>query len=380
MQLQKLREDIDRIDKELVRLFAERMEVAAGVAKYKKEVGKPITDAGRERQKLAELAKMAPEEHVAATEALYSMIFELSRAYQRKLISGENEMKHKVQKAMEETSKLFPERAIVACQGVEGAYSQQACEKLISHPNIMYFNSFDGVFSAIESGLCQYGVLPLENSTAGSVNKIYDLMMKYDFSIVKSTRLKVDHSLLANRGAKLSDIKEVYSHEQALAQCEGFLKGLGGVKVIPCENTAMAAQKVHDSGRQDVAAISSRSCAELYGLSCICENIQDSGSNFTRFICISKKLEIYPGADKTSIMMVLRNRPGALYKVLSRFFALGINLIKLESRPLPNSDFEFMFYFDLEASVYSDKFLAMFDEVEEMCSTFRYLGSYTEAV
>jgi chorismate mutase/prephenate dehydratase len=263
---------------------------------------------------------------------------------------------------------------------VEGAFSQQACEKIFSSPHILYFNSFEGVFSAIDKGLCRYGILPLENSSAGSVNKIYDLMMKYNFSIVRSTRLKVDHCLLVNPGVKLKDIKEILSHDQAFAQCQDFLKTMENVKISSCDNTAAAAKYLYESGRADAAALSSRNCAELYGLDCLQESVQDQGSNYTRFICISKKLEIFPGADITSIMMVLPHKPGSVYKVLARFYALGINLIKLESRPLPNSDFEFMFYFDLDVSVYSDAFKQIFGDLEELCVSMKYLGSYTEAV
>ncbi|MBQ3403797.1 MAG: prephenate dehydratase, partial [Oscillospiraceae bacterium] len=269
---------------------------------------------------------------------------------------------------------------MVACQGVEGAYSQLACERIFQACSIMYFSSFEGVFAAVEQGLCRYGILPLENSTAGSVNRIYDLMMKHEFYIVRSSRVKVDHCLLANKGAKKSNIKEIFSHEQAISQCAGFLRGMKDVKVTPCENTAMAAKKVFESGRMDMAALSSRNCAEIYGLECLEQSVQDQGSNFTRFICISKTPEIYPGANRTSLMVVVPNKPGALYKVLSRFNALGINLIKLESRPLPNSDFEFMFYFDLETSVYSDSLGRVFDDLSNVVTSIKYLGTYSELV
>ena len=269
---------------------------------------------------------------------------------------------------------------MVACQGVEGAYSQIACEKIFKNPFIMYFKNFDGVFNAIEQGLCQYGILPLENSTAGSVKKVYDLMIQHNFSIVRTYRLKVDHNLLANPGAEISDIREIYSHEQAINQCSDFLKQLPGVKIIPVENTAVAAQMVCKSGRTDVAALSSRSCAELYGLNCLAASVQDKGNNRTRFICISKNLEIYPGSDKTSIMMVLSHRPGALYKVLARLYVLGINVTKLESRPIPDRDFEFMFYFDLDTSIYSEEFVQLMCELDDLCEEFKYLGSYTEVV
>jgi chorismate mutase/prephenate dehydratase len=263
---------------------------------------------------------------------------------------------------------------------VEGAFSQLACEKLFSYPNIMFCNSFESVFSAIDAGLCRYGVLPLENSTAGSINKVYDLMMKHRFYIVRSVRLKVDHNLLAKKGATLSGIKEIYSHAQAISQCANFLSSLPGVKVIECENTAKAAQLVAESERTDIAALSSRYCAELYGLVTLKSAVQDQGNNYTRFICISKDLEIFPGADKTSLMLSVPHKPGSLYRVLSRFYALGINLNKLESRPIPDRDFEFMFYFDLDTPVYSDAFTQLIGELESSCDDFRYLGSYGEVV
>lgn len=380
MDLKDLREQIDSIDNEIVRLFQERMKVAAGVAEYKKANGKAILDKARERQKLNDIVEKTDEDFKSYMHVLYSLIFELSRSYQGRLINDGTGLQKRIEDAVENTEKLFPKRAEVACQGVEGAYSQIACEKLFAMPNIMYFNSFEGVFAAIDQGLCRYGVLPIENSTAGSVNKIYDLMIKYDFSIVRSTRIKVDHNLLAKKGVKLGDIKEIFSHEQAISQCAEFLKKLTDVKVTACENTAMAAKMVAESERSDVAALSSRTCAELYDLACIEEAVQDKGNNHTRFICISKKLEIYPGADKTSIMIMTDHKPGALYKLLSRFYALGINLTKLESRPLPDRDFEFMFYFDLETSVYSPEFITLIGELESSCEQFRYLGSYSEMI
>ena len=380
MELKDYREQIDSIDNDIVRLFQERMNVAGNIARYKKENGMAVLDKSRERSKLAELVGKTDEEFKSYTHVLYSLIFELSRSWQGRMINDTTELQKKIQNAVDNTQKLFPPRAEVACQGVEGAYSQIACEKLFSIPDIMYFNSFESVFAAIDQGLCSYGVLPLENSTAGSVNKIYDLMSRYDFSIVRSVRLKIDHNLLAKKGAELGDIREIYSHEQAINQCSEFLKKLDGVKVTVCENTAAAAKMVAESDRNDIAALSSRSCAELYDLACLAESVQDKGNNYTRFICISKNLEIYPGADKTSIMIMTDHKPGALYKLLSRFYALGINLTKLESRPLPDRDFEFMFYFDLETSVYSPEFITLIGELESSCEQFRYLGSYSEMV
>ena len=380
MDMTDYRKQIDEIDSQLTELFQKRMDTAARIAEYKKANGLPVFDPARERAKLVDVASRVRPEFQGYTESLYSTLFDLSRSYQRKLNSPRNATQKQITEALKTTPQLFPERPFVACQGVEGAYSQHACTRIFKSPNIMYFASFEGVFRAIDQGLCKYGVLPLENSTAGSVNRIYDLMMQYDFHIVRSARIKVDHCLLVNEGTQLSDIKEVISHEQALTQSENFLKTLPGVKVTAVENTAVAARKIMESGRKDLACLSSRDCAELYGLKCLKAGVQDSGSNFTRFICISKDLEIYPGADRTSIMLALPHRPGSLYNALGRLYALGINLIKLESRPLSGSDFEFMFYFDLETSVYSEEFMQVFADIEGMCSTYKYLGSYTEVV
>ena len=380
MELKELRQEIDKIDDSLVELFRARMEVAAKIADCKKGEGIPILVPAREREKLQDVAQKAGPEMANYTRVLYSMLFELSRSYQSKRSGSVSPLYDAITRSIEQTPKLFPQAPMVACQGVEGAYSQIACEKIFKNPFIFYFKNFEAVFNAIDQGMCQYGILPIENSTAGSVKKVYDLMIQHNFSIVRTFRLKVDHNLLVNPGTSLSDIKEIYSHEQAISQCGDFLQSLTGVNVIPVANTALAAEMVAQSGRKDVAALSSRACAELYGLECLASSVQDKGNNRTRFICISKNLEIYPGSDKTSIMMILNHKPGALYKVLARLYTLGINVTKLESRPIPDREFEFMFYFDLETSIYSEEFVQLMCELDELCEEFKYLGSYTEVV
>lgn len=380
MDLQELRSQIDQIDDQLIELFVKRMAVSADIGNYKREHNLPVFVPSREREKLADVAQKAGAEMSDYTRVLYSMLFELSRSYQSKCNDTKTALYEQICHAIESTPKLLPAAPMVACQGVEGAYSQIACDKIFKNPLIMYFKNFEGVFTAIEQGLCQYGILPLENSTAGSVKKVYDLMIQHKFSIVRTFRLKIDHNLLANPGASLSSIKEIYSHEQAINQCGDFLQGLSGVKIIPVENTAVAAQIVANSGRTDVAAISSRNCMELYSLCNLSAGIQDRGNNSTRFICISKNLEIYPGADKTSVMMILNHKPGALYRVLARLYTIGINVTKLESRPIPDRDFEFMFYLDLDTSIYSNEFVQLICELDELCEEFTYLGSYSEVV
>ena len=381
MNLEELRAEIDTIDDNLLQDFAQRMNVVGQIGLEKKSEGLPTLDPAREREKLADIVTKLPPEMEQYGYTLWSMLFEISRSYQSSLNPQPSALRKDIERAIADTQPLFPPAATVACQGVEGAYSQLACEKLFKHPQVMYFKTFESVFSAIENGFCDYAVLPLENSTAGSVKEIYDLMLSHSSSkIVRSTRLKVDHNLVAKKGTKTSDIKEIFSHPQAISQCAKFLDAMPGVKITACENTAAAAEAVAKSERTDVAAISSYNCVELYGLERLAADIQDRSNNYTRFICISKKLEIYPGADKTSLMLVLPHRPGALYQILGRFYALGMNLIKLESRPLPDREFEFMFYFDLETSVYSDEFIRLVDDLDAICEEFQYLGSYSEVI
>lgn len=379
-ELEQLRRDIDAIDRQIVDLMKQRMETVAQVAEYKKANNIPVLDSGRERALLSKVGQEAGEELADYIQSMYRTIMAASRSYENGKLGRGSKVYDGIKKAMEETPQLFPQRPTVACQGIEGAYSQIACDRLFKAPSIMYFQSFDHVFKAVESGMCQYGILPIENSTAGSVNAVYDLMIRHNFSIVRSARLKVSHNLLAKPGTKLEDIRDVYSHEQALHQCAGYLAGLKNVAVHVVENTAVAARMVAQSDRSDVAALSSRFCAEQYDLEIVQDNVQDQDNNYTRFICISKKPEIYPGADRTSLMMTLPHKPGTLYNVLAKFYALNINLQKLESRPLPNREFEFMFYFDVEASVYAPEMEKLFRDLEAESEQLRYLGTYHEVI
>ena len=379
-ELEQLRGDIDAIDRQIVELMKRRMETVAQVAEYKKANNMPVLDTSRERALLSKVGQEAGEELADYVQSMYRTIMAASRSYENGKLGRGSKVYDGIKKAMEETPQLFPQRPTVACQGIEGAYSQIACDRLFKAPSIMYFQSFDHVFKAVESGMCQYGILPIENSTAGSVNAVYDLMIRHNFSIVRSARLKVSHNLLAKPGTKLEDIRDVYSHEQALHQCADYLAGLKNVAVHVVENTAVAARMVAQSDRSDVAALSSRFCAEQYDLEIVQDNVQDQDNNYTRFICISKKPEIYPGADRTSLMMTLPHKPGTLYNVLAKFYALNINLQKLESRPLPSREFEFMFYFDVEASVYAPEMEKLFRDLEAESEQLRYLGTYHEVI
>ena len=377
--LNELRVEIDSIDRQIVELLTQRMAVANEVAEYKRERDLPVLDSSREQALLTKVTTQAGEEFAGGVRAVYHAILSASRSYQNVKLDREAGLYRGIRSALENTPNLFPQESKVACQGVKGAYAQIACNRMFKNPDIAYCRSFEDVFRAVDSGECQYGILPIENSTAGSVHAVYDLMQKYNFFIVRSARMKISHNLLAKRGVKLEDIREVVSHEQAISQCANYLAELG-VKVTVVRNTAVAAQMVAESERTDLAALSSRFCAELYRLNILQDGVQDRDNNYTRFICISKNQEIYPGADRTSLMITVPHRPGSLNTVLSKFTALEINLLKLESRPLPGREFEFMFYFDLEESIYAPEMEKLFQTLEVDCEKLRYLGSYTEVI
>ena len=371
---------MDACNKQILEAFEHRMDIASRIGDVKRSLGLRVTDPRRERQILSAIADQASPEFKSYATVLFSLLMEVSSAYQEHRMRPTSPLRERIEQALETTPKLFPQFASVVCQGVDGAYSQLAAEKIFKRPNITFYRNFEGVFQAVESGTCEYGVLPIENSSAGTVNAVYDLMMEHDFHIVRTYRLKVDHNVLANEGATLEGITEIYSHQQAINQCARYLEGMPHVKVTPVTNTAEAARMVAESGRTDVAALSSRACASLYGLSVLARQVNDSDNNYTRFACITKDLQVFPGADRTSLMMVAPHEPGALYKVLARFYALDINLTKLQSRPILGQDFEFMFYFDLDASVYSPEFASLVCELEDFCDDFKYLGTYSELV
>lgn len=377
MELSEIREKIDTVDDQLLKLFLERMSLAEEVAAYKNEHHLPILNKERERAVLARVTEQSGEKERYAYH-LFSTLFELARSRQAELISAPTRVAAQVKASLEAGSAVFPQTGLVACQGVEGANSQMACDRLLPRGNIVYVKTFEAVVAAVESGLCKFGVLPIENSSNGSVRAVYELLQDHRLSIVRSTRLCIRHELLALPGVKMDDITEIYSHEQAIGQCSHFLEGLNGVRVIPCDNTAAAAKMVSERGDRHAAAISSHACAELYGLESVRDDIQDSDNNYTRFICIAKDPVIYAGANRISLVIACDNKPGALYEILSKLAALGINMTKLESCPVTGRNFEFIFFLELEASVLEPGVLPMLEELERSCQNFQFLGNYAE--
>lgn len=380
MELSDYRKEIDAIDDEICRLFTQRMQVVNSIGEYKRSHDVPVSSGSREREVLTRISKQLPEDLEGFGRVLYRSMFDVSKAYEAMYKEKDSPLYKAISRLINADPEPFPKRAVVACQGREGAYSEMAAEKLFEVPEIMFNSSFEGVIRMVTDGLCEYGILPIENSTAGSVNEIYDLLIKYNVHIVRSTRVRVDHQLLAAKGAKLKDIKTIYSHPQAIGQCSHYLNTLQGVEIIPFDNTAMAAQKVAKDETRTSASISSKSCIDLYNMEVLGSDIQNFDSNHTRFICIAKNARIYPGANRTSIMMVVSHKPGTLFSVLSKFNATGANLVKLESRPIPGRDFEFMFYFDIELSIYDKKFASLISELDHCGEQFKYFGTYQEII
>ena len=296
MELNHIREHLDQIDTQLTELLVERMTAVAQVAQAKKESGKAIRDHARERSIINRVTEQSGDEYAPYVKSFYKTLFDLSCNYQSQKMGYSSALAAKLQEQLLSPElRTLPGRATVACQGTEGAYAQQACEKLFEYPSILYFNSFNDVFSAVEKGMCKYGILPLENSTAGSVTQVYDLMEQHAFHIVGACRLRIDHCLMRKKGST-APITKVVSHEQALRQCSDYLEKHPEYKAEPMENTAVAAEYVANAENAGTAVIASAVCAEIYGLEIVDDNISNVQNNFTRFICIARDMNVYPDA------------------------------------------------------------------------------------
>lgn len=277
------------------------------------------------------------------------------------------------------TDAEFPVKAMVACQGTVGAYSQITASRLFPEGTFIYFKNFGAVVRAVREGMCEYGVLPIENNTYGSVKDVYRLLAQGDVNVVRGYRLKIDHVLLVKPGTAMRDIQRVMSHEQALGQCDEFLKSLGDkVELVPCLNTAVAARTVASSKDPYCAAIGSPECAEIYGLQVLKKKIADNDHNYTRFLCIGKKKTVYPGADRISVILTLPHTPGTLSSILNTIAGAGLNLLKLESAPIPGRDFEFLFYIDIEGSCIDPAVSRVLTSIRDQSTGFAFLGNYSE--
>lgn len=379
--LSTLRQDLNTLDDQIVSLITKRLVMADAVADAKIAAHLPVTDPARERDILARITEQVSDDCALGLRRVYSTLFGVSKARQRLRMMSRAPLLEQLAAAEQKgASASLPDVALVACSGGEGSYAQQAASHLFAVPKILYFNGFENVFEAVEKGLCVYGILPIENSSAGSVTAVYDLMQRHHFHIVRSVRLKVSHVLLARSGTTLADVKEISSHPHALAQCSQFLKNHPAIHARPASNTALAARDLAASDRADQAVIASRACAELYGLKVIAEDVMDSTFNYTRFICIARDLVLYPKTNKFALMLSLPHRSGSLSDVLERFAASGVNLTKLESRPVLGSAFEFRFVFECEAALGDVSLKALLADLstDPEIEQFAFLGGYEE--
>ena len=375
MDLLELRNEIDKLDDELIPLLLKRMDISRQVAEYKVQNGIPVLNEQRELEILEDVASKCGEQG-EVIKTVFSAIMDASRALQHKIIGGGEELRNLISNAKCEKN-LTANGEPIACQGVQGAYSGEAAKALFPDSPIDFHKQFEDVFEAVNQNKARFGIIPVENSTAGSVHESYDLIMKYKFFIVGAYDLRVDHCLCAKLGVKFEDIENVYSHTQALSQCNIFLKNFDFTG-ITFSNTAAAAKFVSESEKNNIAAICSESAAKKYGLKIIRKGIQNVTNNTTRFIVISKELVIDEDAEKISLIFSAPHRIGSLYRVLGRFSMTGLNLTKLESRPVANGRFDYYFYVDILGSVRDEQTLDLLCALSDELPEFSFLGNYYE--
>lgn len=377
-QLQSLRSHIDQIDRQLVELFRQRMEVTRQVGLYKQAHHMPVLDQERERQLLRDKGDLAGEQLRPAVTTLFQTIMALSRRQQRDLL-GEGAdnpglSRYLAARAQGRTPVDHPR---VVYQGVPGAYSEQACLNFFGpQVDARGMEQFEHAFQAIQAGQADYAVLPIENSSTGAIRQIYDLLTQYAYFIVGETTVRVEHCLMALPGATLDSITHVYSHEQGLFQCEQYLSAHPNWHAVPQADTAGSAQMVAGSGDLTRAAICSERAAQLYGLHILARGINHNSQNTTRFVVVSPQMEVREGADKISTVFVLPHEAGSLHEILTIFAVRGLNMVKLESRPMPQRSWEYMFFLEFNGHLDQQVTDDVLHELAQTTGDFRVLGNF----
>ncbi len=374
-ELKALRDQIDGVDKDLVALFARRMALTQQVGEYKVRAGVQVLDPKREQEVLDSKAELAPQGIQSECRTLFETIMALSRRQQRRLVCADQPdyLAYLAQKAQAAQPVENPR---VLYQGVTGAYAEEAAAAYFGEDcDRRSLPTWEDVFAALQHGEADYGVVPIENSSTGSINQVYDLLAKYEHFIVGEVKLRVDHCLMAPQGVDLDDIQAVYSHEQGLSQCAPYLKDHPGWKQTALSNTAAAAKFVSESG-QNCAAIGSERCAKLYGLHVLARHIAQAQANYTRFVVVSPRMELDPGRDKISALFTLPHQAGTLHQILAVFAVGGLNMMKLESRPILEKSWEYRFFVDFSGNLLSPELDLVLREMIECSTGFRVLGNY----
>jgi chorismate mutase/prephenate dehydratase len=372
MDLNQLRGQIDAIDEQILSLFLERMEVCKNVAEYKRVNNLPVFQGGREEQLIDRIKKLTANPDLEnGTAALFTTIMDISKHLQNQSMLNDTP-------DYEFTVPDFDNAVKIGCQGTSGANSETAAKLIFGDKPLKFYHSFEDVFKAVESGEIEYGVLPIHNSTAGSVTSTYDLMGLYSTYIVKTVCVEISHCLAAKSDIKPEEISCVYSHPQALSQCSDYITA-HNLKTKDYSNTATAAELVKNSNAEEkIAAVCSVDCAEKLGLHIISDKISDCSVNRTKFICISRSLQVMPDADTISVMLKIPHTQGSLYRLLTKFYINGMNLQKLESRPIKDGSFEVMFYLDFNGKVTDRHVKTLLNDLGSSLEYFRFLGTSME--
>lgn len=371
--LTEIRAEIDKIDNELIELFKRRMDCSKAVGLYKKENNIAVLNQTRENEILDVVEKKGGE-YGSHARLLFSNIMELSRSLQHNIVGSGKKLREDI---VNVDSKMRTSDVKVGYQGIKGANGHEATLRLFPDCETVNYKTFSDVFNAVDTGEVAYGVLPVENSTAGSVSAVYDLILKHRFYIVNALDLPIDYCLAGLKQSEFSDIEKVWSHPQSISQCANYI-AKNNFEATPFENTAVAAREVAREKRLNVAAICSYKAAEEYGLKILDDHLQDDKDNTTRFIVISKTLCISENANKISLCFSLPHVTGSLYGLLCRFNSLGLNLTKIESRPRKGKEFEYLFYLDFAGNVHSNNVIELISQLSEEMPEFSFLGNYCE--
>jgi chorismate mutase/prephenate dehydratase len=372
-----IRVEIDQVDKEILELFMKRMELACQVAEYKISTGKKVYDKSREDEKLDKLSSYVDGDfNKQAIKELYTQIMSISRKKQFGILQNNGVS---FDTGFEECSSFDFSDAVVCFQGVEGAYSQIAMDAYFGDKikSSFHVDLWRDAMDAIKTGKADYAVLPIENSLAGSIEENFDLLSEYNVCIVGEQILKIEHALLGVKGAKISDIKTVYSHPKAIAQCEQYIRNNHiDWDVKNLRNTAMSAMKIKEDGDISQAAICSTFNASLYGLDVLEEGIQDDKNNETRFIIVSKEKKILKEAKHISLCLEIAHEPGSLYRILANLMFNGINMNRIESRPIKGVNWQYRFFIDIDGNLNDEAVRNALIGLNEECSSLRVLGNY----
>lgn len=373
--LVELRNRIDEIDEQIVALYEERMEVCKGVADYKIANGKKVFDRAREDEKLQKVSALAHNEFTShGVQELFEQIMSMSRKLQYQMLADAGSTGRLPFIGVQE---LDTAHARVVFQGAEGSYSQAATKRFFGEGvNSYSVETFRDAMAAIEEGSADYAVLPIENSTAGIVSEIYDLLVEFENYIVGEQIIPIEHCLMALPGTKLSDIRTVYSHPQSLMQSARYLQEHPNWRQISLKNNAFAARKVADEGDVSQAALAGAYAAEVYGLNILEQGVNDSKNNSTRFIIVTNQKIFRTDADKISICLEIPHKSGSLYHILSHFIYNNLNMTKIESRPIEERSWEYRFFIDFDGNLSQSAVKNALRGLREEARSMKILGNY----